>query len=118
VLAGLLELVADVVDGQVVFPQGDDPLTDGILLGLGLGTPDDIPEELPIHFVAEPKDENSKGTWLVAETASDLARGKVLNEVGSKGLVLPVSGMVRFEEEGVFEVCYLIWYPSHIIYYT
>jgi len=68
--------------------------------------------------VAEPKDENSKGTWLVAETASDLARGEVFDEVGSKGLVLTVSGMVRLEEEGIVWVRYLIRCPSHIIYYT
>jgi len=68
--------------------------------------------------VAEPKDENAKGPWLVAETASDLARGEVFDEVGSKGLVLTVSGMVRLEEEGIFWVRYLIRCPSHIIYYT
>jgi hypothetical protein len=68
--------------------------------------------------VAEPKDENSEGTWLVAETASDVARREVVDEVGAKGLVLTMSGMVRLEEKGVFGIRYLIWCPSHIIYYT
>lgn len=53
VLARVLELVADVVNGQVALAQGDNAFANRIFLGLRLGAVEQVTEELAVHMVAE-----------------------------------------------------------------
>ena len=73
-VAGALELVADVVDGEVALAQGDNARADGVLARLGLRPVRDVAEEVPVHLVPEAPAEDAEGAGLVAEPAGGLGR--------------------------------------------
>lgn len=47
------EYISDVIDGEVLLSEFDDTFSNGIFLGLGLGSPSDIFEKITIHVVAK-----------------------------------------------------------------
>jgi hypothetical protein len=104
VLSGSLEFVADVVNRVVLLAEFDHPRTDGVLLGLGLGTVGDVPEEVPIHEVSKAVAENAEGAWLISEPLGNFLGGPFFDEVGAEGFVLALGG-AGGDEEGGFLGC-------------
>ena len=93
------QVAAAVVDGEVLFAQGDDTVAEGIGLGCGMGSLGRCQEEVASRVLAELVDENSEAPWGVTEAASDLGTGDPLHEEGAEGLVLAVGGVGRNEED-------------------
>ena len=87
------QVAADVVNGEVLFAQGDDTLAEGIGLGCGLGAFGRCEEEVASRILAELVDEDSEAPRGVTEAASDLGTGGSINEEGAEGLVLAVGGV-------------------------
>jgi hypothetical protein len=99
VFASALELVANVVDGQVLLSQCDDQLTHGVLAGLALWPMWDVAKEVAVHLVAKSPTQDTKGSGLIAEAACRLRRRQPVDEVGTKGFVLTVPCIRGLEEE-------------------
>ena len=93
------QVATDVVDGEVLFAQGDDTVAEGIGLGCGMGPLGRFEEEVASRVLAELVDEDSEGPRRVTEAASDLGSGNPFNEEGAEGLVLAVGGFGGFEED-------------------
>ena len=83
-------LAAEVVDGEVPLPHGDDQVADAIAGGGGVWPLADGREEGDAlgGVVAELVAEDAAGPRRGAEAASDLVGGESLDEVGVEGLVL------------------------------
>jgi hypothetical protein len=89
---------ADVIDGQVLLSQGDDPLKAvGIPLA-GTGLPAIVDEETPLGILAEAVDENAEAAGAVAKAPGGLIGGQALDDEGSEGLVLAMGGVGGLEE--------------------
>jgi len=95
-----LECIVDVIDGKVLFAHGDDLIAQAILLRCGLRALLGREEKLAAGVVAELMTKNAKAALGVAKALGHLLGGKVVNEVGSQGLVLTVRWVRGFEEEG------------------
>ena len=54
------QIAADVVDGEVLFTEGDDAVAEGIGLGCGLGSLGRSEEEVPWGTLAELVDEDAE----------------------------------------------------------
>jgi len=93
------QIAADVVDGEVLFTEGDDAVAEGIGLGCGLGSLGRSEEEVPWGTLAELVDEDAEAPRGVTEAASGLGTGEPLDEESAEGLVLPVGGVGGFEED-------------------
>ena len=100
--ARALELIANVIDGEITLAEGDDALADGIFAGLRLGTVGDIAKEISVHGVAKAPAENAKGPGLVPEAAGYFCRGQSLEEVGAQGLVLTLPRVFGLPKEALF----------------
>ena len=74
--AGVLERVADFIDGVVVLAQLDDEGAGGGFLGLGAGARAGGQEEGRLGVVAEVVAEDAEGAGGVAEGAGDLGEGR------------------------------------------
>jgi hypothetical protein len=92
------QVAADVIDGEVLFPQGDDDVSEGIGLGCGVGPLGRGQEEGAAGILAELMDQDAEATWGVAEAAGDLGAGEAVDEEGAEGLVLAVGGVGGLEE--------------------
>ena len=90
---------ADVIDGEVLLAQGDDPIAEWLRLGRGLRSLGRGEEEVPPGVLTELVDKNTQAPWGVAEAARDLGTRESLHEEGTEGLVLAVGGVGRFEED-------------------
>ena len=93
------QVAADVVDGEVLFAQGDDTVAEGIGFGCGMGSLGRCEEEVASRVLAELVDEDSEAPRGVTKAASDLGTGDSLDEKGAEGLVLAVGGVGGFEED-------------------
>jgi len=93
------QVATDVVDGEVLFAQGDDTVAEGIGLGCGMRPLGRFEEEVASRVLAELVDEDSEAPRRVTEAASDLGTGNPFNEEGAEGLVLAVGGVGGFEED-------------------
>ena len=93
------QVTADVVDGEVLLPQGDDAVAEGIGLGCGLRSLGRREEEIAVGDSGGIVDEDTEATWGVTEAASDLGAGNLVDEEGSQGLVLAMGGVGGFEED-------------------
>jgi hypothetical protein len=99
----LCEETSDVVDGEILLSQSDNLLTDRVLLGRSFGPRFRGEEELPVKVMAKLVAEDTEASRGVAESLGRLVRGESLDEVGSEGLILAVSGAFWFEESlGLF----------------
>ena len=90
---------ADVVDGEILFAQGDDTVAERVGLGCGTGPLGRCEEEVASRVLAELVDEDSEAPRRVTEAASDLGSGTPSNEEGAEGLVLAMGGVGGFEED-------------------
>lgn len=88
----------NVVDGVILFAQGDDELAGGILFGLGLRAGPELAEEVGFVFT-EVVAKNAERAWGIGEVFGDERGRKALDEVGAKSLVLALSGGSGFEKE-------------------
>jgi hypothetical protein len=93
------QVATDVVDGEILFAQGDNPVAERIGLGCGMGSLGRCEEEVASRVLAELMDEDSEAPRCVTEAASDLGTGEPLNEEGAEGLVLALGGVGGFEED-------------------
>ena len=92
------QIATDVVDGEILFAQGDDTVAEGVGLGCGMGPFGRCEEEVTSRVLAELMDEDSEAPRRVTEVASDLSTGGAVNEEGAECLVLAVGGIGGFEE--------------------
>ena len=90
---------ADVIDGEVLLPQGDDGVAEGIGLGRGLGPLGRRQEEGAAGILAELVDQDTEAARGIAEAAGDLGAGEAIDEEGAEGLVLAVGGVGGLEED-------------------
>jgi hypothetical protein len=97
--ARALELVADVVHGEVALAEGDDAGAHGVFARLRRRPVRDLAEELAVHLVAEAPAEDAEGAGLVAEPEGDDGGGRALGKVGAQGLVLALARVGRLQEE-------------------
>jgi hypothetical protein len=93
---------ADIVNGEVLFAQGDHLLTMRVLLGSLLGSFLWGKKERAVEVLAKFGAEDAKAPWSVAEAFGRFLGRDSLNEVGSEGLVLAVSGVFGEEESPLF----------------
>jgi hypothetical protein len=84
--------------GQVLFPQRDDLVPQSFLLARESSFCDRRGEESALGLVAELVDQDSKAPRGISETNGRLSRGEPLNEEGSQGFVLAMSGVGRLEK--------------------
>ena len=80
------QIAADVVDGEVLFTEGDDAVAEGIGLGWGLGSLGRSEEEVPWGTLAELVDEDAEAPRGVTEAASGPGTGEPLDEESAGGL--------------------------------
>ena len=97
-LALIAEGGADVVDGEVLLAQGDDPVADAVLLGGRPGPLSGCEEEGPLGVLTELMDQDAKAAGGVAEARGGGGGRKSLDEVSAEGLVLAVGRVDRLEE--------------------
>jgi len=96
VLSG--EAVADVVDGEVLFPECDDALAQSLLLAWGPGLPSARGEEAASGVVAELMDEYPKAPRCITEASGGLSRRETVHEEGPQGFVMAMGGVGGFQE--------------------
>jgi hypothetical protein len=101
-VSGSGQLPLDVIDGEIAFPHRDHQVSQRItdrsqsrLLG-------DAREEpcAKVGIVAKLMAEDAEGTWGITKSAGDLDRGKLLDEEGTQGFVLPLEMRFGGKEEG------------------
>ena len=88
----------NVVDGVILFAQGDDELAGGILFGLRLWAGPELTEEVGL-VLAKVVAKHAEGARRIAEVFGDQRGSEALDEVSAKGLILALSGGSGFEEE-------------------
>src|SRR5262249_54751982 len=89
---------ANVVDGEVLLPQGDDLLPQAFLLARGSARPRGGGEEVPLGLSAELVDEDAEAAGGVTEASGRLGRREALDEEGPQGFVLPMGGVGGLQE--------------------
>ena len=101
-VSGSGQLPLDVIDGEITFPHRDHQVSEGItdrsqsrLLGNAREEPG-----AKVGIVAKLMAEDAEGTRGITESAGDLDRGKLLDEEGTQGFVLPLETRFGGEEEG------------------
>ena len=97
-LAVTSEGAADVVDGEVLLPQGDDPIAEPLLLAWRPAFACVGEEEVALALLAELMDEDAKAARSIAEPPGRFGRGDTLDEEGAEGLVLPMVGVGWLQE--------------------
>ena len=97
------QLLIYVVDREVLLPQGDDFLSEGIGLWSGVRALLGREEEISFGVEAELMAQDAEAPGGVAEAFGGFGGGEVIDEVGSKSLVLPV-GRVFGREENKGEI--------------
>jgi hypothetical protein len=105
-MAFILQDLADVIDGEVLFAKANDLVTEVVLLAGTLRAFGGRHKETPMGILAKLVAQDAKTTGSVAKPSSRFSRREAFDEVGSKGLILPVRGIGGFEED-LGEICYL-----------
>jgi hypothetical protein len=103
-LSCMCQLLVDVVDGKVLFPEGNDLLAQRIGLSGGTWTLLRVKEEHAFRVEPELVAEHTETAGSVAEPAGSFSGPGVLDEVGSKSFVLSV-GSVLGGKEGLGQIC-------------
>ena len=89
---------ADVVDGEVLLPQGDDLFPQPFLLAGRSALACGRDEEVAFGLIAELMDEDAKAPRCVAEASGRLGGGETVDEEGPEGFVLPMGGVGGLQE--------------------
>jgi len=79
---GLLEVIVDIVDGEIALAKRNNAFTDRILAGLCLGTVRNILEERAVPVVAELPTKAAEGAVLIAEPLCRFRGGDSLQKKG------------------------------------
>jgi hypothetical protein len=95
---------ADVIDGEILFAQGDDLLAPGIAAGILSWRPAGRKEKVPVGILAKLVTKDTETARGVAKLERGPRGRETLDEEGSEGLVLAVDRVFGFQEEGS-EVC-------------
>ena len=94
-----LEGLADIVDGEVLLPQSNDLVTDGITFWSVVRSFAWLDEEGSLGVLAELVAEHAETPGGRAKALGDLLRGEALNKVRPECLVLPMGGIGRLKED-------------------
>jgi len=97
-LPTLLQDPADIIDGEILFTQGNDLLAKGLGFPRSLGPFLRGKEEGAIGMLAKLRGEDAKASRGIPEATGDFGRSKTLDEIGPEGFVLPVSGISGLEK--------------------
>ena len=89
---------ADIVDGEVLFPQRDDPIPKSLLLAWWPTLARGRDEEVTLGVMAKLVDQDAETSGCVAEPRGRLGGGETVDEEGAQGFVLPMGG-VRWLQE-------------------
>ena len=92
------EGAADVVDGEVLLPQGDDLFPQPLLLAGRSALACGRDEEVAFGLIAELMDEDAKAPRGVAEASGRLGGGETVDEEGPEGFVLSMGGVGGLQE--------------------
>ena len=106
-----VERGADIIDGEVLFAQGDDLFAHPVFLRSGRRPVSRSEEKGSLGVLAKPVAEHAEAIGGVAEAPSDLGGGPPVDEIGAQGFVLTVGGVGGFEEEAG-EIRYLIGFTG------
>lgn len=100
-MTGRREFALDVVDGEVLFAQGDDEVTDAVALGRGARAGRAWGEESGAAggVMAELVAEDTEGAGGIAKAFRHLRGRQAVDEVGPEGFVLALGGGFGAEEE-------------------
>lgn len=93
---------------MVLLTEGDDERPGRGLFGLGARASARGKKEGGLRVMTELVTEDTEGARRVAEAASDLLRGELIQEESAQRLVLPVFWVVGAEKE-VAGICYFNW---------
>ncbi len=93
------QATADVIDGEVLFSEGDDEFAEGIGLRCRLRSLGRGQEEGAVGILAELMDQDAKAAGGVTEAAGNFGAGNVVHEEGAQGLVLAMGGVGGLEED-------------------
>ncbi len=85
---------AGVVDGLVLFVQPDDAFEGFIFLGGFLGSMGRGKEEGFFGILAELVNQAPEAAWGISESSGHGITGEFFNEIGSKSLILTMSGVL------------------------
>jgi hypothetical protein len=96
-----LEGLTDIVDGEVLLPQSNNLVTDGITFWSVVRSFARLDEEGSLRVLAELVAEHAETPGGIAKALGDLLRGETLNKVSPECLVLPMGGVGRFEEDAL-----------------
>jgi hypothetical protein len=88
-----LQCPADIVDGKILFAQGNDVLADPIHLGSCPWSLGGREKELFLGIASELMAEHTKAAGGVAETFRRFDRGESFDEISAQSFVLPMSGI-------------------------
>ncbi len=88
----------NVINGVVLFAQGDDPLSNGIPFGRRARALGRFLEKLPLRILVELMAEDAEAGVGIAEALGHSASRHVVDEECPQGLVLAVDGTGRMEE--------------------
>jgi hypothetical protein len=90
-ISATFERFADVVNGEILFAQGDDLFSDPVPLGCRLWALFGWREELAMGILAEVVAEHPETSGGIAEALGNLLGREPIDEICAQGLVLPVS---------------------------
>jgi hypothetical protein len=93
------ERPADVLDGEVLFAEGDDMLPEVFVGAVGLLLACGRQEERACGVVAELVDEASEAAWGVAQACGGRGGGESLDKGSAEGLVRAMGGVRGLAEE-------------------
>jgi hypothetical protein len=93
------ESVADFVNRVVLFAQLNGQLAGGRLLGLGLRATSGRDEEDRLGFTAEVMAKDIERIQRISKGTGHFFRRTALDEIGAKGFILALFGVLGFEEE-------------------
>jgi len=106
-----------VVNGEVLFAQGDDPVPNGVCFRGCLGSLSGREKEFAIRMLSKLRTKDSETARGVPETLGHLFGGEPVDEMGSEGFVLSMGGVARFQEspgDWCYVFCFIVKHSATI----
>jgi hypothetical protein len=94
----------NVINGVVLLPKGDDPISNEIPLGCGTGTPGRFLEKLAPRVLAKLMTQDAETSIAIAEALGGFVRRQVLDEKSAQSFVLAMGRAGRLQED-LREIC-------------
>jgi hypothetical protein len=102
---GVFQGAADIVNGEILFPQSDDLIANRLFLLQGfLGYFASSEKEPPVRILPELMTEDPKTPRGVTETSGRLGRRELVDEISSQGFILAMGGVGRLNKD-TGEIC-------------